>query len=64
MNESRWARVERLKKDAEAQKPIKAPETEVTEEDSILTNPDPEPSVPEPTTLVSDQMNDPKRPFI
>lgn len=65
MNESQKARVEKLKKAAAEQKPIRAPETERTEQDSRRTNPEVEKElgVPEPTTLVGDN-NDPKRPFI
>ena len=48
--------VERLKADAEKQKPIKEPETERTEQDSRRTNPEARPE--------DDEENDPKRPFV
>ncbi len=59
------ARVDRLKKDAEEQKPIRAPETERTERDSRRTNPEQaaRPS-PEAATPGSDEGDDPKKPLI
>ncbi len=60
----RKERLERLKADAEKQKPIKEPETDRTEQDSRRTNPEVKRSVPQPTTLASDESDDPKQPFI
>lgn len=60
----RKERLERLKADAETRKPLRAPETERTEQDSRRTNPEVNTEPSDAPEIDGAAAGDPQKPFI